>query len=585
MNLKIIVVIGLLIFCVLSQNTFSKEKYKVSNRDNHQDPESGLVLNALSSTQQSLELNAEHNISVQLISSGVPLGLANIDWTISQQISSGGDQLSAYFVSDGSIRQTLLVASTDENGISQVTINSGGIVSSYIVTASVSINLESSQSVTLKQTFNLVVGISSSIKDSTPEDAVATSFDTLCPQLQESINDLTSQQQALLDRCNEILQAISEGKTLEVSQVLRQLSPEEVAIQSAVGNSFTRQQASNISTRLTAVRRGTQNLSFNNLMFSYDGQIIPLGYMLSSVFSASETNSGVPGGLLSKRWGVFANGNISVGNRTASSREDGYEFDNYGLTLGADYRIRSTSFVGATIGLARGDVKIDNAGGGLSANGISIGTYGTHYVNDQMYVDGIFSLGTNEFELSRNIDYDLGGSTVDRIAKSNTEGLQHGLSVGAGYEIPDGALLVTLYGRLNYSGSLIDGFTETGAQELNMKIEEQNTDSLLSSIGAQLVYTHSARWGVLMPFIWFSWEHEFSGESDNIRAAFADDQFSSAFNIATEKEDINYFTSGQGVSVVLPRGVSLYARMENVLGRQHYAITNFAFGGRIELEF
>lgn len=586
MNQKYYWALVLLVVILAAQTAMAQSLNKIGSRASHIDESSGLILERLNAEVQTLELNSEHSLGVRFSQDGQPNAAFNVTWEITQELLSGSDLQSAFFIEDGVSSGSEVVIATDENGVSQATFNTGNQASVYNITAVITLAQQGElAAIDLTQSYRVVVGIQASLKESTPENSLAVSFDNLCPQLQANVADLNLQQQALLDRCNEILQAISEGKGVEVSQALRQLSPEEVTVQSSVGNSFSNQQVANVATRMSAVRRGVQSLSFSNLMFAYDGQIIPLGYMLSSVFSANENDSDVPGGLLSNKWGVFANGNVSVGNRNATSREDGFEFDNFGLTVGADYRLRPNTFVGATIGFSKSEITIDESGGDMSANGYSLGAYGSHYLNDKFYIDGVINLGTNNFDMQRNIRYDLGGNSINRVAKSDTGGLQQGITVGGGYEYNEGALLITTYGRLSYTGVNIDGFTETGADELNMRIGKQSFDSLLSSIGAQLSYAHSARWGVLMPFIWFSWEHEYSGDSDTISAEFADDEFGSSFNINTDEQDANYFSSGQGVSAVLPRGMSVYIRMENIIGKDHYAITNISFGGRIELTF
>jgi len=575
-----------ILFGVFSPNLFA-ETYnsKIGTRDSHQDVSHSLLLEAISANNLSLELNTEKTLSVRLLANDLPLSSANVTWQITQTNTANTSQ-SASFIIDGTDGSTLEVLATDDSGISEIILHSGEIAASYTITALATVNLSDSQSVvTLQQTFKIVAGIQESIIVETPEYQMAVSFSNLCPQLQEDIGELNSQQLALLDRCNEIQQAISEGKSLEVSRVLREISPEELAVQSQVGSNFTNQQISNIASRLGAVRKGTSTTSFSQLGFRYKGQAIPLNYMLNSLLSAVESDSSLPGGLLGNRLGLFANGNLSLGERSATAREDGFEFDNYGLTLGADYRVKRSTFIGAALGISKSEVAISNKGGDMDTTGLSLNIYGSHYVNDRFYVDGVLNLGNNQYEMKRHINYTLSGNNVSRTASSDTNGLQNGISAGGGYEFNDGALSATVFGNINYTNVNIDGFTETGAQELNLKIQKQNFDSLTSSVGAQLSYTHSARWGIIIPFIGFTWEHEYSGESDTISGAFVDDQYDSSFDISTEKADSNYFTNVQGISFVLPRGVSAYIRMENILGKDFYSISNLSFGGRFELAF
>lgn len=543
----------------------------------------GIELSIVSPAVQQLELNTQATLQVQLLSASQPVAAANIDWKITSTISNSSRQ-GAYFINGSSSFSNLETLATDENGLSQITLNAGEYAAAYSVTASVSVALNNTE-VSLVETFTINAGIQASIITDTPESQVALTFDSLCPQLEENKNQLTIQQQALLDQCNAIQQAISEGKNIEVSKVLRQISPEEVAVQSVVGTGFGSQQASNIAARLNSVRSGTNQLSFSNLGFLNHGQSIPLAYMLNSLFAVDEDKSGETGSLLNNRLSLFASGNLSLGNRSATAREDGFEFDSYGITLGGDYRIRPTTFAGLALGVSKSEVQIAQSGGDLNANGFSLSGYGNHNINDQWYVDGFVSLGSNKFDMNRAIKFDLNNNVVNRTASSDTKGFQQAVSVGSGYQVYDGALSATFSGTLHFSRLNIDAFSETGAQELSLNIGKQTISSAVSSIGAQLQYTHSARWGILIPFISLSWQHEFIDDPNSITGSFASDQFNSSFTIKTEREDNNYFYNAQGITMVLPHGISAFIKMENVLGKDYYKITNTSFGGRMELQF
>ena len=577
----------LLIFCFT--NAYSADSFfKLSARSSHENQENGLLLEANSATTQNVDLNSQLTLEVQLFANSQPVSAANIDWTINQTITSETRQ-TAYFVNNSSQFSTQQTQSTDNSGLSQVLINTGEITSIFQVRATASVIVTGGEPITLTQTFTINTGVQASIKTNTPEQQVAVALDNLCPQLEANKSQLTSQQQALLDRCNAIQQAISEGKTVEVSNALRQMSPEEVAVQADVGANFSRQQFSNIASRLNAVRRGVTGFSFNGLGFSYKEKNIPLNLMLNSLFAVNQDDSPKSqretGALLNNRVGVFANGNASIGSRSSTSKEDGFDFDNYGISMGADYRLNATRFVGAALGISKSEVLIANNSGDMKTTGYSLNVYINQYFAKSWYVDGVLNIGKNRFDMKRYINFDLSGNAVNRTAISNTSGFQKGLSVSSGYEMHDGALSATFFGRFNYSKLDINKFTETGAQELDLTINSQSVDSAISSFGAQFQYVHSSRRGVFIPFFEFSWVHEYSGAADTISGAFANDGFNSAFNIKTEKADSNYFSNVQGITAVLPRGISAFLKMENIMGRDYYKITNISLGGRMELQF
>lgn len=57
----------------------------------------------------------------------------------------------------------------------------------------------------------------------------------------------------------------------------------------------------------------------------------------------------------------------------------------------------------------------------------------------------------------------------------------------------------TAAGDIDNVCGIIDGYTESGADALNLSVDRQRTESLQSSIGGKLYYTWESDRGVLMP--------------------------------------------------------------------------------------
>jgi len=574
-----------IVLLILFQTHASSFEYKkISSRSTHIDETSGIELRALSQNSINRELNSNAEITVQLLQNGSPLTNANVSWFVQQSLPSSNTQQGASFIINGATNVLEQTTQTDSNGQTSVTVFVGNVVSQFTVRAEASELLSGSL---VKQEFQITAGLGAAINTGTPEQELANTLDSVCPELLSNQTGLSPEQQALLERCTELQNAIVNGQTEEAATALREISPEEVAVQSAVTSTISGQQMANIASRLSAVRRGSESISLGQFALKINDQVVPsyvLTELSNSLFSVDENQTEIPG-LLSNRLGLFVNGNYSVGTRDNSNNEDGFEFDSYGLTFGGDYRLRRNSFVGVAIGLSKSEVNISNNGANLDANGKNIALYGSHYVTSQFYLDSTASFGNLQYDMKRNINYTLGGNQVQRVASSDTQGNITAISAGGGYELNDKALLLSLFAHMNYAKSKIDSFTETGGEELNLSIDEQKLENLSSSVGAQVSYAHSTRWAVLIPFLSFSWEHEFKNDANQINGRFANSNQTSNFTVNTEKLDANYFSSAQGISLVLPRGISTYFRFETIVGREFYAVNNFSFGGRWEVTF
>ena len=559
---------------------------KISNRTSHSDEATGLTLDASSSNNITTELNSDNTLSVKLSDANSPVQSTNITWTIIQPNANARDAQGAFFSVNSDSANLEIVQPTDINGTSSVSLNTGEITDIFQVIATANINLPSETTISLTQTFHINTGLTASVVEDTPEQSMATTFDSLCPQLQDNSASLDELQQGLLSLCNELETSSAQGQTEKVSAILREISPEEVATQASIGAGFTNQQISNIASRISAVRKGVSSISLGQLSFRLNGINMTgsvLNQALHSTLTKDEKSTNEIPGLFSNRFGLFMNGSISLGDRDPTSREDGFEYNSYGITFGSDYRINNQSFAGLAAGISSSTVDLNSDGGQLSVSGLSLSAYGNHYFEEQFYVEGVINIGFNNYNMNRRIN--LNNNTPIRTAKSDTSSFQNGLSLGGGYEVYDGPLSANFYGRFNYVKTGIDSFSETGAQELNIAIKSQDVDSLVSSFGVQLNYTHSTQWGVLIPFVWASWEHEYLNKSYNINGSFVNDQFDTAFSIKTDSPDRNYFTNGQGISAVFPHGLSAYFRFETILGRENIHANNIAFGGRYELQF
>jgi len=415
----------------------------------------------------------------------------------------------------------------------------------------------------------------------TPGAALGGVLDVTCPGLRGiDVNPLNDAERELLARCNDLLAASAQGLTAEVTAALRQIAPEEVAAQIRAGKSLSERQMSNIGSRLSALRRGSVGLSLAGLSLrTQQGANIP-GELFNSVFDTG----GSAGESITSPWGVFVSGVFGRVKREQTLQEDGFTLQTLGMTIGADYRFNEILVAGGALGFADSDVDINNNAGDMAVEGISFTGYATYYISQKTYLDGILSYNSHRYDSTRNIRFVLNNNPVDAQAKSKPDGRLLALSIGAGHEFYVKQRWVTsAEGRLDYASSTIGAYDETGAGGLNLSIEEQQSDSLVSSLGLQMSYAHSTRWGVLMPQLNIGWQHQFKGDAIRIKGQFINDQFGTTFQFKTDNPDRDYFSLGLGVSAVLPNGNMVFIQTATTLGRDKYEDYYLSAGARFEL--
>ena len=525
-------------------------------------------------TTQIARLNSVANLSITVTDeSGQPVPAADVTWVITQTCTPPQQPSnSAQDCTDFS-QQDLL---TDSLGIARAKLPIPNTSRTYDVAVSVSLSGLLFAEITLA----VIASNLPSLTPGSPEAAMAAALNSMCNALQAAPS-LTALQQELLARCVEIMGATSSA---EVSSALRALAPNEAAAQGRIGNSFAQQQLGNIGARLAALRSGASGLGLAGLAFNIKGQTIP-GWVLAQKFDADTRNDAtldLPQAV--PRWGGFISGTLGGGDKDPSISEEGFNFRTRGVTAGADYRYSSAVVFGSALGYARSNVNLDANGGGLDASGLSLSLYGTYYRTQSLYLDAVLNYAGNNYDQTRNIDYTIGTAHIQKTARSDTTGKLLALSVGGGYEFAasNGASAdVSL--RLHRLASTIDGYNETGADELDLTLSEQTIRVLTSSLGMRGSWPLSLKWGVLIPQADLSWEHEFNDSAHQIQGNFVNDQFVTTFAFKTEDPDRDYFQLGLGASAVIPGGKTAFLQYQTTLGRANYRDYNVALGLRVEL--
>jgi outer membrane lipase/esterase len=376
---------------------------------------------------------------------------------------------------------------------------------------------------------------------------------------------------------------------------LQQLGYEEVITQGTSAVEVSNTQFANIGARLAALHGGVMSRSL--LGVALDRQRTPrVETLVASLLPYAAVASAVPAEPQTfKRFGLFVNGTLTTGDKDATAREAGFDFNTYGVTVGGDYRLTEHVVLGAAFGYANTDADLDASNDRMDTEGLSLSFYGTYYVLTRFYVDAVVGFGWSNYDTTRHVRYafvDSGGSTrtVDQTMQGDTESTHYSFSFGLGYDFHLGGVTFGPFGRVNYVKVDIEGFREDVALNpgntetaQNLDIASQNAVSLTTVLGAQASYALSTGFGVLVPQVRVEWEHEFEDDSRRIVATYVEDPGSSFLRIPTDDPDRDFFNVGAGLSAVFAGGMSAYFYYETVLGLDNVAAHHFALGVRKEL--
>lgn len=355
-----------------------------------------------------------------------------------------------------------------------------------------------------------------------------------------------------------------------------QLTPFQALAQTTLALTIANQQFRNVKNRLTMLRHGTAN------RIDVSGLNGNMADPLSS--SALPARGGASGDKENSfdKLGVFVNGNFGVGDKNATGRELGFEFDSQGVTAGIDYRFTDNFILGGTFGYNAIKSDFDASRGSLNLDGYNFSLFSTYY-KDAFYLDSIFTGGWNDFDTRRNIQ--LPG--INQTAKSNTQGNEYAFNITGGYDFNQQGWTYGPYGRVSYQNVQIDGYQENasnpgapGAGAL-ATVGKQNAVSLQTAFGGQISYALSTSFGVLMPTARAEWVHEFHDGSRPVNWQFSSVPQTPFVNVS-DGSSRNFANVGAGFSAQFTHGASAFMFYEAMLGRNNIADHSISAGVRAE---
>lgn len=464
-----------------------------------------------------------------------------------------------------------------------------------------------------------------SVFAATPQQEMSNTVEQLCPSLKKAFTanpgSLTGAQQDVLFRCGELKLAPGQSYSDFTAAQLNGLSNMTGDENSAMGTTtveLSGVQNAVVLGRLSVLRGKTTNsvasaassndqqdqqASVQNKIFTGSSQgFSTSGYQLSgepeylyNQFPGQETEVSQMADY--GRWGFFFNGSYGFGDKDATSMEPGFEFDSWSLTSGVDYRVTDQFILGASLSYAATMSSIDDNAGDVDVDGVGLALYGTYYVNE-FYVDFLAGYAFRDFDTQRNLQYSVaaktGGTTVvNQGFDGSTDANDINLSVGTGYNLSFGSTSVTPFVTLAYLNSDIDGYTESlsgsntsAGYGLALRYDDQEIESLASTVGVQLTQTVNTSSGVLTPYVRADWEHEFDNDARNIEASFAvvDSSYDSlnTILIPTDDPDRDFFNLGAGILAALPNGLQLFLDYTTILGYEDLSLHRFVGGLRLE---
>jgi len=203
-------------------------------------------------------------------------------------------------------------------------------------------------------------------------------------------------------------------------------------------------------------------------------------------------------------------------------------------------------------------------------DGGKIGLYATAF-GGGFYVDTAVTGGFNSYDTDRTA---LLGS-----AHGSTDGADFTALLAVGYDWKSGGLSIGPVANFQYTYVDFDGFTESGSLA-PLKFNNQNADSIRTSIGLKTSYDWKVGSVLVRPEIRAAWQHEFGDTEYSIVSRFANGA-GSTFTVNGPQIGRDSLLIGAGAAVLLNDRVSIYAYYDGELARTNYISNNVSAGLRL----
>ena len=206
-----------------------------------------------------------------------------------------------------------------------------------------------------------------------------------------------------------------------------------------------------------------------------------------------------------------------------------------------------------------------SGGGNTTINSALFGLYAS-YTHGGFYADAVFAGGYNNYNVRRSINF----STIDRTARGSQDGGQFSAALNLGYDWEIGKFTIGPIAGLQYTYVGIAPFTEGGADSLNLRVGQQNANSMRTTLGGRLAYTWNLTDSIsIIPEVRMFWLHEFLNNPRAIGAAL-DGGNGPGFDYLTSTPDRDSVFAGAGVTTQFGESWSASAYWNIDFGRHDY---------------
>lgn len=275
--------------------------------------------------------------------------------------------------------------------------------------------------------------------------------------------------------------------------------------------------------------------------------------------------------------GLWFKADTDFGGLDRNLEFNGFRYNNFGFTAGADYRITDRWVSGLAFNYQRSNARHDAGRGDTDSDSYTGNIYTSYYLTDGLHVEATGAYSGFDYQTARIVQVPVVGNRMNGAPGAS----QYAFSAGGGYDFNYQSFILAPYARADYLALDVDSFKESGGPAA-MQFEQQHIRSLTSTVGALFSKAISLPWGVVTPQLRGEWHHQFMDGSRTVRAAFVSDPASTRFGMVSSSPDRDFYTLGADVSGTFAHGISAFLSYQTLLGLRSVESHKVMLGTRLE---
>ena len=313
------------------------------------------------------------------------------------------------------------------------------------------------------------------------------------------------------------------------------------------------QTTNSILDRITHVRsRDTIDQTSQDVNISFSNPDLTLASSLVTMPKMPNLNPFQ--GFQTEEWSTWTKADITIGKIGDTSLSSVQDISIQGVSIGADRKMDDDKVYGLSMRFVNEDTDIGNAGTNISIQSVNLSVYGSRYLDNDTFVDGVVGAGYMQSDLVRK----SGSNTLN----GDREGNQIFGSLQFGKQIKQSQFNIAPYGKIHSSYTQLEGYRETGTNAL--KFDALKIGATSGSVGLEIDQLIQYRESSVKPRFIIEYGKEIGSNSTQDMYYVYDT--STKHSYTSDQKDRDVMTAGIGFDFVHDNGLTLstdYERKQN----------------------